>query len=226
MKNIVISGGSDGFGKELARQLSADGNKVIILAPNEQKVRTVAEETGCDYRVCDVSDWRAVESSVSDILEKYDTIDVLVNNASVSNGGKIEEAEAQEIQQSFNVNVVGVLFLIKAVVPAMKQAGRGFIININSQGGLYTKPERALYSGSKWALTGITKVLRAELAPDGIKVAGIYPGALERTMAVDGERSARPGGLPYQDMVDAVRFILSRKSSTVIPELGLDVVGD
>jgi len=221
MKTIVISGGSDGLGKALAKNLAAKGNKVIILAPNEAKLQAVTQEIGCAYKVCDVSNWQQVQATVAAIQKEYGNIDVLINNAGVAHGGPLEKAGPESIQQTFDVNVVGILFLTKAIIPLMKQAGDGYIININSQGGLYTKPERALYAGSKWALTGITKVLQAELAPSNSKVTGLYPGAMEQTMAKNGQRESQANSITYQEMSDAVDFILSRSANTVIPELGI-----
>ncbi len=221
MKNILISGGSDGLGKALAKALSSKGHRVVILAPNEEKLKSVAQEINCAYKVCDVSDWKQVSTATKEVLSEFGNIDVLINNAGVASGGKIEDADPDKIQATFDVNVVGALFLTKALVPAMKQKGDGYIININSQGGFYTKPERALYAGSKWALTGITKVLQAELAPSNIKVTGLYPGAMERKMAVDGKREPQANSIAYREMIEAVEFILSRDTHTVIPELGI-----
>ncbi len=221
MKTIIISGGSDGLGKALAKHLTDAGNKVVILAPNEEKVKAAAKEIGCAFRVCDVSKWTQVESAVRSIISEHGEIDVLVNNAGVTYAGKIEDAEPEEIQHIFDVNVVGVLFLTKAVVPSMKKKGNGYIININSQGGIYTKAERALYNGSKWALTGITKVLQAELASSNIKVTGLYPGAMEQRMKINDKRGPQDNSFGYQEMADAVDFILSRGPNTSIPELGI-----
>ena len=221
MKTIIISGGSDGLGKALAKHLTDVGNKVIILAPDEEKVTTVAKEIGCAFRVCDVSKWAQVESAVKSIISEYGDIDVLINNAGVTFAGKIEDAVPEEIQRIFDVNVVGVLFLTKAVVPSMKKIGNGRIININSQGGIYTKAERTLYNGSKWAITGITKVLQAELAPSNIKVTGLYPGAMEQRMKINGARGPQDNSFSYKEMADAVDFILSRNPNTSIPELGI-----
>ena len=221
MKNIVITGGSDGLGKALATQLTKAGHQVVILAPNSQKIGAVAQEIGCSFQVCDVTDWQQVDKSVSEAHKTLGSIDVLINNAGVTYVGRIEDMKPEDIQHTFDVNVVGVLFVTKAVVPFMKQVGDGCIINVNSQAGLYTKPERALYGGSKWAITGITRVLQAELAPSGIKVTGLYPGAMEQTMSKDGEREPQRNSFPYQDMADAVEFIISRSPGTVIPELGI-----
>ncbi len=221
MKTIIISGGSDGLGKALAKHLTDSGNKVIILAPNEEKVKAVAKEIDCAFRVCDISRWTQVESAVKSIISEYRVIDVLINNAGVTFAGKIEDADPEEIKHIFDVNVVGALFLTKTVVPSMKNKGNGYIININSQGGIYTKAERTLYNGSKWALTGITKVLQAELAPSNIKVTGIYPGAMEQRMKIDGNRGPQDNSFSYQEMADAVDFILSRGPNTSIPELGI-----
>ena len=168
-----------------------------------------------------MTDWLQVDKSVGEIHRTLGSIDVLINNAGVAYGGKIEDMKPENIQHTFDVNVVGALFVTKAVVAFMKQVGDGYIINVNSQGGLYTKPERTLYGGSKWAMTGITKVLQAELAPSGIKVTGLYPGALEQSMSKDGSREPQPNSFPYQDMVEVVEFIISRSAGTVIPELGI-----
>jgi uncharacterized protein len=221
MRKVIISGGSDGLGKALARALVKKGNKILILAPNEAKVGRVAQEIGCLYKVCDISKWENVKNAVAAADSELNGVDVLINNAGIARGGKLEDMSPEDIQNIFDVNVVGTLFLTKAVVPIMKRAGDGYIININSQGGLYTKPERALYSGSKWALTGITKVLQAELAPSGIKVTGLYPGAMEQTMVKQGQRNPRQNSLAYQDMVDAVEFVLNRSNGIVVPELGI-----
>lgn len=221
MKNIVISGGSDGLGRALAIALSAKGHRVAILSTSGSKLKYVAVASGCLYKVCDVSKWTQVETTIKTIADELGGIDVLINNAGVSNGGKIEDAQPEVIQQTFDVNVVGVLYLTKAVIPYMKKRKGGHIININSQGGLYAKPERSLYGGSKWAITGITKILQVELAPEDIKVTGLYPGAMEQTMATKDGRKPQANSIKYQEMIDAVEFVLSRGPDTVIPELGI-----
>jgi NAD(P)-dependent dehydrogenase (short-subunit alcohol dehydrogenase family) len=221
MKNIVISGGSDGLGKALAKALSAGGHKVAILAPNPDKLKAAAKEANCAYKLCDISDWAQVEAAVGSLADELGRIDVLINSAGVGYSGKIEDADPDHIQHIFDVNVVGTLFLTKAVVAHMRPQGGGYIINVNSTGGISTKPERALYNGSKWALTGITKVLQAELAPFNIKVTGLYPGAMEQTMSKRGVRRPQANSIAYQEMIDAVEFVLSRNPNTVVPELGL-----
>jgi 3-oxoacyl-[acyl-carrier protein] reductase len=221
MKNIVISGGSDGLGKALATALAASGNKVFIFSPSQNKLMSVAKKIGCAYQTCDISDWNQVSKAVEIAVNELGSIDVLINNAAVAYGGKVEDHNPADIQRTFDVNVVGTLFLVKAVVPHMKQKGGGYIININSQGGLYAKAERTLYAGSKWALTGITKVLQMELASSKIKVTGLYPGAMEQKMVKNGQKGPQDNSFAYSEMIDAVDFILSRDPGTVIPELGI-----
>ncbi len=168
-----------------------------------------------------MADWLRVEAIVAEIANDLGGIDVLINNAGVGHGGKIEDMKPEEISHTFSVNVVGILYMTKAVVPVMKKQGDGWIININSQSGLYTKPERAVYSGSKWALTGITKVLQSELAANGIRVTGLYPGALELSVDKQGKHHPQQNGIVYQEMIDAVEFVLGRGPGTVVPELGV-----
>jgi len=112
--------------------------------------------------------------------------------------------------------------MTKAVVPAMKQQKSGLIININSQGGLYAKAERSVYTASKWAVTGFTKAMQPELAPFGIAVTGIYPGMLKtdmfNKMGIDKDMSK---GLDTKEVAKTVEFLLSFDTPTTFPEIGI-----
>lgn len=165
MKTILISGGSDGLGKAIAKQLAA-GNKVIILSPSEEKLRRAADEIGCDYKVCDVRNYAQVKRAI----EGLGSIDCLVNNAGLWIEGPLDENDPDYAKQVLDVNVLGVINLTKAVIPVMKKQQAGLIININSQGGFYAKAERSVYTAAKWAITGFTKAMQPELAPHGIAV--------------------------------------------------------
>ena len=177
-KVIIISGGSDGLGKEIAKTLSGE-HQVIILSPTRTKLESVAQETGCDFEICDVADFKSVTNAINNIIQKYKTIDCLINNASLWIEGELDLNDPENIKKVIEVNTLGVIYLTKSVIPFMKLKSKGLIININSQGGLYGKKERSVYTTTKWAITGLTKCLQPELAKYGIAVTGIYPGKMK-----------------------------------------------
>ena len=107
-KVIVITGGSDGLGKALASYLSKD-NDVIIIATNEEKLSYVANENGCEYKVCDVKDYTLVESTIKDIINKYGKIDVLINNAGLWIQGELDSNDSDRINSVVDVNLLGVI---------------------------------------------------------------------------------------------------------------------
>lgn len=221
MKVVVISGGSDGLGKALAKQLSKN-NKVIILAPNEVKLRQVVEELECDYLVCDVSIWEQVEKAVESIIEKYTKIDVLINNAGVWIEGPIENNSPADIKRAIETNTLGTMLLTRAVVPNMKKNKSGWIINVISQAGIYVKAERTVYNGSKWAITGFTKSLQPELAMHGIKVIGLYPGQIRTDLFKKaGIEKNIERALDPEDIVKTVEFMLGFENTVTFPEIGI-----
>lgn len=220
MKTIVVTGGSHGLGRAIAAYY-AKKDRVIILSSSEERLAVAAKEIGCEYEVCDVRHWRSIETAIKNVLDKYGRVDVLINNAGIYSSGKVEDVDPQEASDVFKVNALGPLLMVKAIVPAMKQRKSGDIININSQTGLVGKAERTVYYGSKWALTGITKCLQLELAPFGIKVSDVYPGALEMSLKTGGPLVPRASNVSYTDVIDAIEYILSRAPNTYVPEIGL-----
>jgi short-subunit dehydrogenase len=217
MKTILISGGSDGLGKAIAAKLSPHNN-VVILSPNEEKLRIVADEIGCTYKVCDVRDYEQVEKTVNEV----GTVDCLINNAGLWIQGPLEENDPRRIHEVLEVNTLGVINMTKAVIPGMKQQKTGLIININSQGGFYAKAERGVYTASKWAITGFTKAMQPELAPYGIGVTGLYPGMMKTDMfSKMGIEKDMAKGLDTEDVAKTVEFLLTFDTSTIFPEIGI-----
>lgn len=217
MKTILITGGSDGLGRAIAARLSPN-NRVIILSPHEEKLKQVAEELNCEYKVCDVRGYAQVEKVVKEI----GTIDCLVNNAGLWIEGTLESNDPQLIHEALKVNTFGVINMTKAVIPAMKRQKSGRIINVISQAGWYAKAERSIYTASKWAITGFTKSIQAELAPLGIGVTGLYPGKLKTNMfSKMGINKNMDGALETDEVAKTVEFILSLDNSTLLPEVGV-----
>lgn len=150
-KVIVITGGSDGLGKTLTSFLSKD-NDVIILASNEDKLKGVANENNCEYKVCDVKDYTLIESTIEELINKFGKIDVLINNAGLWIQEELDYNNNDRIHSVVDVNLLGVINCSKDVIPFMKQNKTGLIININSQTGIYHKAERVVYNAKNGEL--------------------------------------------------------------------------
>ena len=217
MKTIVITGGSDGLGKALATDLSKD-NKVVILATNEEKLKNTASEIGCEYHVCDVTNF----SSVKNIVDSIEKIDVLINCAGLWIQGELDKNDAERIESVIKVNLLGVINCSKAVIPGMKNNNNGLIININSQAGINHKAERAVYNATKWGVTGFTKSLQDEVAKYGIRVTDVMPGMMKTDMfkKMNIEKNME-NGVDTKEVARLIRFIIETPTDVMIPEVGI-----
>lgn len=220
-KVIIISGGSDGLGKEIVKKLSL-GHFVVNLSLHKEKIEAVIKEFGCEGMVCDVSDVKAVEEAVARILKKHKRIDCLINNAGLWTEGPLETNDPAEIRRLLDVNTLGTILLSRAVVPVMKTQKSGLIINIISQAGLYGKAERSVYNASKWAITGFTKSLAPELAPFNIAVTGFYPGMMKTGIfAKGGSQKEFIKALEPEAVARAVAFVAETDAPAMFPEIGI-----
>ena len=220
-KVILITGGSDGLGKALATDLAKD-NQVIIMATNEEKLKKVAEEVGCDYYVTDVTSFWEVDEKIAHLENKYSKIDVLINNAGLWIQEELDQNEPDRIEEVIKVNLLGVINVTKAIIPSMKTNKDGLIININSQAGINYKAERVVYNASKWGVTGFSKSLEPELAKYGIRVTDLMPGMMKTDMfkKMDIEKNMA-NGLDTKEVARLVRFIVDTPKDVMIPEVGI-----
>jgi NAD(P)-dependent dehydrogenase (short-subunit alcohol dehydrogenase family) len=170
-KVVFITGISSGFGKYTSSYLAQKGYKVYGTC------RSACE---CDplvnLLVMDVTDVKAVERCINQVLEAEGKIDVLINNAGMHTGGAIEVAPYEDIRLQIETNLMGIVNMIKNVLPIMRRQGKGTIVNISSIGGLMGLPFQGFYSAGKFAIEGISEVLRMELRQFNIKVIVINPG--------------------------------------------------
>lgn len=176
-KIAIITGGTEGLGREIAIKLH-DDYEVVAISNKEETVKKMCSEIGCVSMFCDVTDHEAVEKSVDEIIKKFGKIDVLINNAGVYINGEIESNSYTDMARVVLVNVVGAMNITKAVIPYMKKQKSGYILNVSSIDGVKSKKERSVYSSSKWAITGFTECLREDLEEFNINVSSIYPGLI------------------------------------------------
>ncbi len=169
-KTIIITGASSGFGKATAKMLADKGHTVYGLCRREM------QDTEIKYRQCDVRNREQVAAVVAQIVAEQGRVDVLVNNAGMGIGGALEMATEEEIDLQMGTNFMGCVNMSQAVLPYMRKARSGKIINLSSIGGLMGLPYQGFYSASKFAIEGFTEALAAEVTRFGIRVCMVEPG--------------------------------------------------
>jgi len=227
MKTILITGGSSGLGKALAKKLSKDeDNKVVILARNEQALQEIAAKANCDYAVCDVRDAKQVSKVFAEIAEKHGHIDVLINNAGVIVNGELVDTSDEDIENVITTNTLGSMYAAKAALKQMEQQRSGLIINVISQSGLNARANRSIYNASKFALTGFTKALQQEAAEYNVRVTGFYPGTIKTGLFAKAGIEMKGESLTTEQAVKSIEFLLSCDEDVLIPELGIKKLGN
>jgi NADP-dependent 3-hydroxy acid dehydrogenase YdfG len=173
-----ITGCSTGFGRELARLVLERGWNAVITARDAEKVKDIAEgyENSSLVLSLDVTDKDQVSSAVAKAEETFGKIDVLVNNAGYGYFSSIEEGEEDKIRAQFETNVFGLINVIQAVLPGMREKRHGHIINFSSIGGLVAFMATGYYHATKFAVEGLSESLSKEVASLGIKVLLVEPG--------------------------------------------------
>jgi NAD(P)-dependent dehydrogenase (short-subunit alcohol dehydrogenase family) len=181
---VVITGGSRGLGLVMARMLVDEGARVVLLARDLGELdRARAELEACGRGEvmtlrCDVRRRADVRAAIDTVLDTWRTVDVLINNAGVIQVGPLEHMDHEDFENAMATHFWGPLHLILEVTPVMRHRRFGRIVNISSIGGRIAVPHLAPYSASKFALTGLSDAIRAELDPYGIRVTTVAPGLM------------------------------------------------
>jgi NAD(P)-dependent dehydrogenase (short-subunit alcohol dehydrogenase family) len=193
-RTVVITGGSRGLGLVMARQFAEQGARVCLLSTDPRELdracRLLADEFG-EARVltirCDVRRRADIRDAVTRILDEWVAIDVLVNNAGVIQVGPFDHMQDQDFENAMATHFWGPLHMIFEVLPSMRRRGFGRIVNISSIGGRIGVPHLAPYCSSKFALTGFSDTVRAELAPLGIRITTVSPGLMRTGSPLNAE---------------------------------------
>ncbi|HSP79961.1 MAG TPA: SDR family oxidoreductase, partial [Myxococcaceae bacterium] len=182
-RTVLVTGGSRGLGLVLARHFLREGARVAICGRDEvalTRARDELEGRGGEVLAitCDVSDRVQVEALVAEVHQRFGAVAVLVNHAGIIPVGPLESMTEEDFQEAMGVHFWGPLYTTQAVLKEMKRRGWGRIVNISSIGGRVGVPHMAPYVASKYALTGLSDALRAELEQDGILVTTVCPGLM------------------------------------------------
>ncbi|WP_053153989.1 oxidoreductase [Pseudomonas sp. Pf153] len=179
----LVTGCSTGFGRFIATHLLERGERVIVTARNAEQVRDLADLGEALILPLDVTDAEQAKAVVAQAERLFGSVDVLVNNAGIGYFAAVEETDPQSARRLFEVNFFGSANMIHAVLPGMRQRGRGMIVNLTSIGGLAGFPAVGYYCASKFALEGLSETLRAEVEPLGIGVMTVEPSAFRTEWA-------------------------------------------
>jgi len=209
MPSVLITGCSSGFGKLTALVFARHGHTVFATMRDTAKagpMEAMAAEEGLDVRVLalDVTDAGSVDAAVAEAQDAAGgALDVVVNNAGVELRGPIETCSDEELLAQFDTNVFGVVRVVRAVLPAMRERRSGVIVNVSSIAGLVARPFAGAYSASKHALEGLSEALHHEVRPFGIRVAVVEPGQFETELLANATVAAGFGpDSPYRDASD------------------------
>jgi NAD(P)-dependent dehydrogenase (short-subunit alcohol dehydrogenase family) len=175
----LITGCSAGFGREIALAALAAGDRVLATARRPETLADLQERGGDRLRTAalDVTDAGQIDAAVKTALEAFGRIDVVVNNAGSGSVGAVEELGMDELRALMEVMFFGAVAVTKAALPHLRAQGSGTIVQISSMGGQLSMPGFGAYSAAKFALEGISEALAAEVAPFGVQVLIVEPGA-------------------------------------------------
>ena len=211
---VLITGSAGALGQSLVRQFAAAGSDVVATARRTNVIAGLVEEIGEEHALAstlDVTDPSSWASTVATAEERFNRpVSVLVNNAARLIPGTTESITPEEFNAVLQTNLFGALYGVRAVLPSMRRAGGGSIVNVNSISGLAGAPGLIAYSSSKWAIRGMTQTMAKELARENIRVNGVFPGIIDTPLAYDPTTG--------QELVPVDSFAISRQAS--VEEIG------
>ncbi len=199
----LVTGCSTGIGRHIALAALEKGARVAVTARQPQAIADIvaAHPDRAVALALDVTDRAQVDEAVAATEARWGAVDVLVNNAGYGYMAAVEEGEDAEIRAMFETNYFGALAMIQAVLPGMRERGRGHVVNISSMTGLVANPPNVFYSSTKFALEALTEGLAKEVEPFGVRVTAIEPGAVRTDWST---RSMKEASRPIEAYAETV----------------------
>ena len=230
-KLVVITGASSGIGQELAKVFSQQGHPLLLVARRLERLQALALPNTICAKV-DVTDAAAFAEAVKQAEEQFGDVDLLVNNAGVMQLGQVDSQDPSEWKTMYDVNVLGLLTGMQAVLSSMKARNTGTIINISSIAGRKTFANHAVYCGTKFAVHAISENVREEVAASNVRVITIAPGAVETELLshtssqqiIEGYedwKETMGGVLAPIDVANSVSFAYAQPQNVCIREIVL-----
>ncbi len=234
-KIAMITGASAGIGEACAMEFARNGYNLLLTARRLDRLEVLAESLMAEYKVdvrilgMDVRSKQSVVDSFESLDDAWKHIDVLINNAGLSQGlDPLDQGDTDDWDRMIDTNIKGLLYVSRTVIPRMKERKAGHVINIGSIAGKEVYPNGNVYCATKHAVDALNKAMRMELLPYKIKVTALHPGAVNTEFSTvrfkgDVERADRvyEGFLPLlaTDIADAAWYVVSRPAHVNINEL-------
>lgn len=230
-KVIIVMGASSGIGEASVRKIAGKGGRLVIAARREEKLKEIADslpDADINYLKADVTNYEEVKRVIDYAMEKYGRIDVVFNNAGIMPTGNLIEARRDEWKQMLDINIMGVLNAIAAVLPIMEKQKSGHIITTDSVAGHVVYPGSAVYCGTKFALRAIMEGLRQEERENNIKSTLISPGAVRTELYKTVQDKAASealfklqaeAGLDSEDVAEAVVYAIETPAHLSVSEV-------
>jgi NAD(P)-dependent dehydrogenase (short-subunit alcohol dehydrogenase family) len=212
-----VTGASRGLGAEIVREALSRDQQVVAAVRDAEAARKEFQDAGGELLVVtlDVTDERQAHEAVAQAVERFGRIDVLVNNAGRGLLGAVEEASDSAVRAVFDVNVFGLLNVNRAVLPVLRGQRSGYVINIGSVGGFTQGPGLGIYGATKFAIEGLSESMRIELAPLGVSVTVVEPGAFRTDFLDDSSlRAAEDIIDDYAKTAGAIRDGVGERNHT------------
>jgi len=218
VKTVLITGGSKGIGKAIANDLRE--HQLILVARSEKELSELCDTLNnqggkAEYFICDLAQPKQIEKTTREIIEKYHTIDVLINNAGIGLFKRVDQFSLEEFHHIYQVNLLATFQFTRAFVPGMIDKKQGQIINISSVAGLNGFKTGTAYSSSKFAMNGFTESLREDLKGYGIAVTAVCPGAVATGFAGKSPEAKAAGeyALTPEDVAHTVRYLIEQSET-------------
>lgn len=232
-RNVLLTGATSGIGEATARILARHQFNLILCGRRQDRLSKLAEELSADTRVTtlsfDVRDNAAVQTALRSLKGEWKKIDVLINNAGNAHGmDPIHKGSLEDWDAMMDINVKGLLYVSREILPGMVDQKSGHVINIGSIAGKEVYPNGNVYCASKFAVDALTRGMRIDLNPFGIKVTSIHPGMVETEFSLvrfkgDSEkaRSVYKGVEPLtgHDIAEIIHWVLSTPEHVVIADM-------
>ena len=229
-KIAMVTGATSGIGWATAEALAKEGYQLIICGRRKERLQELSAKVGVKTLelIFDVSDRAAVAQALNSLPAEWKQIDVLINNAGNAHGlGKIHEGNIDDWDAMIDINVKGLLYVTKAIVPNMVERGAGHVVNIGSIAGKEAYPGGNVYCGSKHAVDAINNGMRMDLNGTRVKASQVCPGLVETEFSLvrfkgdeDRAKTTYQGfeALQAEDIADLIRFIVTRPAHVNIAD--------
>jgi len=198
-KVVLITGSSSGIGRETAKLFQTKDWKAAATMRDPQKAGDLRNIVDLECIRLDVTDPGSIKNAFADTLERFERIDVVVNNAGYAAVGPFEASTPEQVERQFRTNVFGVMNVCREIIPYFRQEKRGYIVNIASIGGRTAFPLYSLYNSTKWAVEGFSESLQYELEQFNVRVKLIEPGPIKTDFYGRSEEVMKKDGLTAYD---------------------------